>query len=172
SLRPGGDACVACGVEKFLTAFTTYEGSVFIITKLLRTVNFYTGHLVVTEKDLTPNKHLAILWEARERLHRIFVSNNKRLKDLVGGRPKTSPSRRYAKWLSHTGWFDHSATFNERTGTRKRWPSHKALAVKSKTPNTTRNTGLATNTVLPRNSKTRRTRPKFHQSSNAPVSNM
>ncbi|CAN8014714.1 unnamed protein product [Ixodes persulcatus] len=103
-----------------------------------------TRHLVVGEGDPVPDKHLTNIWEARERLHKIYVTNGKRFKDLVRLRNKTAQARRYAKRLARSRWFDHCATFDERTGTRKLWYTHRSLIGKTKTPNTARNIQLAT----------------------------
>ncbi|CAN7940760.1 unnamed protein product, partial [Ixodes pacificus] len=103
-----------------------------------------TRHLDVGEGDPVPDKHLTNLWEARARLHKIYVTNGKRFKDLVRLRNKTAQARRYAKRLAQSRWFDHCATFDERTGTRKLWYTNRSLIGKTKTPNTARNIQLAT----------------------------
>ncbi|EEC09135.1 hypothetical protein IscW_ISCW005471 [Ixodes scapularis] len=100
--------------------------------------------LDVGEGDPVPDKNLTNLWEARALLHKVYVTNGKRFKDLVQLRNKTTQARRYAKRLARSRCFDHCATFDERTGTRKLWYTHRSLIGKTKTPNTARNIRLVT----------------------------
>ncbi|XP_042143361.1 uncharacterized protein LOC115310606 [Ixodes scapularis] len=130
--------------DAFRKAVATCEDAVPVTAKLLRAAQAATRNLEVEDQDPVPDKHLMNLWEARKRLHKIYLNNGKRFKDLVRLRNKTAQARRYAKRLARSRWLDHCATFDERTGTRKLWRAHRALTGKTKAPNTARNIQLAT----------------------------
>ncbi|KAG0413173.1 hypothetical protein HPB47_009671 [Ixodes persulcatus] len=130
--------------DAFRKAVATCEDAVPVTAKLLRAAQAATRNLEVEDQDPVPDKHLINLWEARKRLHKIYVNNGKRFKDLVRLRNKTAQARRYAKRLARSRWLDNCATFDERTGTRKLWRAHRALTGKTKAPNTARNIQLAT----------------------------
>ncbi|KAG0421497.1 hypothetical protein HPB47_002609 [Ixodes persulcatus] len=130
--------------DVFRKAVATCEDAVSTTAKLLRAAQAATRNLEVEDQDPVPDKHLINLWEASKRLHKIYLNNGKRFKELVRLRNKTAQARRYAKRLARSRWLDNCATFDERTGTRKLWRAHRALTGKTKAPNTARDIQLDT----------------------------
>ncbi|KAG0443379.1 hypothetical protein HPB47_014985 [Ixodes persulcatus] len=78
-----------------------------------------------------------------EELHQAYLWNGKLHSDLIRVRGKTAQAKRYAKRLSRSRWFEHCASFDERTGLKKLWYTQGALWGKTKTPNIKRNIQLA-----------------------------
>lgn len=131
--------------DAFSQAVKDYEDDVPIIRRLSHAANTAIRLHEICAEDPVPDKHLFNLWESREELHQAYLRNGRLYSNLIRVRGKTAHAKRYAKRLSRSRWFEHCASFDERTGLKKLWYTYRALWGKTKTPNIAHNILIAAN---------------------------
>ncbi|KAG0413450.1 hypothetical protein HPB47_009397 [Ixodes persulcatus] len=129
--------------DAFRQAVKEFEDDLPVVRRLSRAANTATRLHKIYAEDPVPDKHLSNLWESREDLHQAYLRNGKLHSDLIRVRGKTA--KHYARRLSRSRWFEHCASFDERTGLKKLWYTHRELWGKTTTPNIARNIQLAAN---------------------------
>ncbi|KAG0419601.1 hypothetical protein HPB47_003986 [Ixodes persulcatus] len=105
--------------DAFRQAVKDFEDGVPVVRRLSHAENTATRLHEIYAEDPVPDKHLFNLWESREEQHQAYLRNGKLHSDLIRVRGKTAQAKRYPKRLFRSRWFEHCASFDERTGLKK-----------------------------------------------------